>query len=80
MPNDRCFCGGDGSYTDYNCGQAFKVTCPHCDGTGNKALHCRCVKTRLTCGGRRGAEIDTRPDTRTEAQKEDDDIHWNFMD
>lgn len=44
-----CFCGGDGKYTDYNCGASFLITCPHCKGTGKKL--CDCFMVSLACGG-----------------------------
>ncbi len=44
-----CFCGGDGVYTDYNCGASYEVTCPHCRGTGKKS--CTCSIVTLTCNG-----------------------------
>jgi hypothetical protein len=36
-----CVCGGDGKYTDYNCGAAYELTCPHCRGTGKKKCACK---------------------------------------
>lgn len=42
-----CFCGGDGKYTDYNCGASYPVTCPHCAGFGKK--RCTCATPELTC-------------------------------
>lgn len=89
--NSTCFCGGHGSYTDYNCGSSFEVTCSHCNGTGTK--QCQCAEVSLKCGDRRGSEIvpglrvfiedrhgAPREDKRTAEQIEDDDIHWNFTD
>lgn len=35
-----CFCGGSGSYTDYNCGAEFLAICPHYKGTGK--ISCAC--------------------------------------
>lgn len=42
-----CFCGGAGYYTDYNCGEAFAVTCTHCRGSG--AQCCGCRQPSLRC-------------------------------
>ncbi len=50
-----CFCGGHGTYTDYNCGASYEVTCPHCMGSGRKA--CGCRYPMLHCGHFRGGEV-----------------------
>lgn len=42
-----CFCGGEGTYTDYNCGTSFEITCPHCRGSGIKC--CACFEVSLKC-------------------------------
>jgi hypothetical protein len=42
-----CFCGGDGKYTDYNCGASYLVTCPHCVGSGVR--RCECEQPTLRC-------------------------------
>ena len=42
-----CYCGGDGVYTDYNCGASYELTCPHCRGTGKK--DCPCEVVSLKC-------------------------------
>lgn len=70
-----CFCGGDGKYTDYNCGAEFLVSCPHCRGTGTKK--CECTKPDTVCKTYgRGHEIDERRTVDDDA----DDPHWMFMD
>lgn len=42
-----CFCGGYGTYTDYNCGAEFEIMCPHCSGDGKKK--CGCKQPSLKC-------------------------------
>lgn len=42
-----CYCGGYGDYTDYNCGESYRVRCPHCRGTGKKI--CQCTISSLRC-------------------------------
>lgn len=55
----KCFCGGDGKYTDWNCGGSFLRECPHCNGTGTK--QCACTEVRVKCGGHMGQEIINEP-------------------
>lgn len=70
-----CFCGGDGKYVDHNCGETFYVECPHCQGSGEKK--CSCTEVTLVCKTYgRGQEIVDR----RESGRDDDDIHWNFLD
>lgn len=49
LNGESCFCGGGGTYQDYNCGEQFTVTCPHCVGTGIK--RCKCATSSVKCGG-----------------------------
>ena len=73
----KCFCGGDGKYVDYNCGESFYVECPHCRGTGTKK--CSCEKADVVCQDfGRGHEIFDGHDD--ERRDEVDDAHWMFMD
>lgn len=44
-----CYCGGAGTYTAYNCGEAFDANCPHCVG-GVKVCACTRVSTRCVGG------------------------------
>lgn len=46
-----CFCGGYGTYTDYNCEASYEVECPHCWGSGIKK--CDCEKVSLRCEGKK---------------------------
>ena len=74
MTKPTCFCGGDGKYVDYNCGESFYVQCPHCLGTGQKK--CNCTDVSLVCKKfGRGQEI-----AEPARERSDDDVHWNFMD
>jgi hypothetical protein len=75
----KCFCGGDGKYIDYNCGESFYVECPHCQGTG--VQKCECEKVDVVCKTfGRGHEI-VEPSSREYGQvDEDDDPHWMFID
>lgn len=69
-----CFCGGDGKYLDYNCGESFYVECPHCQGTGTKK--CDCKEVNLVCKQYgRGHEI-----VESSQANDEDDPHWMFMD
>ena len=45
-----CFCGGHGWYTNYNCGEALDVRCPHCRGSGKRQPTCKCEAASLLCG------------------------------
>jgi len=75
MTTPTCFCGGDGKYVDYNCGESFYVSCPHCRGTGEKK--CDCDKADTVCKQfGRGHEIVES----SSVDDDDDDPHWMFMD
>lgn len=72
----KCFCGGDGKYVDYNCGESFYVECPHCLGSGKKK--CDCGKPDLVCKTYgRGVEI---PPEVPDVDDDYDNPHWMFMD
>lgn len=77
----KCFCNGHGKYTDYNCGQSFSVTCPHCQGSGTKKCSCETAGTSCEKYGR-GHEIVETPTRRFSEidDDEDDNPHWMFMD
>jgi hypothetical protein len=47
VAENGCYCGGEGTYTSYNCGEAIELTCPHCLGTGKKS--CKCTNAGLDC-------------------------------
>lgn len=42
-----CFCGGEGKFTDRNCGESYEATCPHCCGSGVR--RCECTQPTLRC-------------------------------
>jgi hypothetical protein len=80
---EQCFCGGDGKYVDYNCGESFYVGCPHCLGTGQKKCDCANVSSLVCKKFGRGQEIvepTRRRDDLLDEALDEDDSHWMFMD